>query len=327
MELPSTNSGSDQFALLGYHGVITVWAEVTAYQRGNKASASDDPVTVRIDLVYGSNAAPIIRTVAKVTGGNTYYTTSAYSVDEGDDINLTFTADDPSPTGDRLCWSQRDNCTPCKGAEDEEVYNAARGGVVTEDRASDSVSNISHDYELTVRGTEHGIFDSKVPKVNTDYESNPGGYAINLCATDLAGKTHKIKFVVKIENVEEAPVIVDIDNMYFLVGDYAQEIDLNELTVDGDGETDIVDFDADTVGASNVVTVEESNGVVTVTPTDDDVTGTQSVEIQVSATDSSGATAYQTFFAYVKNTQQLATFCRWTLSSFVRIRRERQSRD
>ena len=308
MELPSTNSGSDQFDLLGYHGVITVWASVTAYQRGNKASASDDPVKVRIDLVYGTNSAPIIRSVAKATGSNTYYTTSAYSIDEGDDIDLTFTADDPSPTGDRLCWSQRGNCTPCKGDEDTEVYNAARGGVVTEKRASDTVSNISHEYELTVRGTEHGIFGSRVPKINTDYETNLGGYEINLCATDLSGATHKLKFVVKIENVEEAPVIVDIDNMYFLVGDYAQEIDLNDLTVDGDGETDIVDFDADIVGSSSAVTVEESNGIVTVTPTEDDVTGTQTVEIEVSATDSSGSTAYQSFFAYVKNTNTSPRF-------------------
>lgn len=308
IELPSNDSGSDQFALLGYHGVITVWADVTAYQRGNKASASDDPVKVRIDLVYGSNAAPIIRSVAKVTGGNTFYTTSAYSVDEGDDINLTFTADDPSPTGDRLCWSQRNNCTPCKGAENTEVYNAARGGVVTEKRASNSVSNVSHEYELTVRGTEHGIFGSNVPRVNTDFESNPGGYDINLCATDLAGKSHKLKFVVKIENVEEAPVIVAIDNMYFLVGDYSQEIDLNDLTVDGDGDTDIVDFDAEIVGSSSAVTVEESNGIVTVTPTEDEVSATQTVEIEVSATDSSGTTAYQTFFAYVKNSNSSPRF-------------------
>ena len=308
MELPSYDSSSDQFALLGYHGVISVWASVTAYQRGDRSAEADDPVKVRVDLVYGTNAAPIIRSVARVTGSSTYYTTSAYSVDEGDDIKLTFTADDPSPTGDRLCWSQRRDCTPCKGAEDTEVYNAARGGVVTEKRASDSVSNISHDYELTVRGTENGIFDSRVPKVNTDYESNPGGYAINLCATDLAGETHKLKFVVKIENVEEAPVIVDLDNMYFLVGDYAQTIDLNELTVDGDGETDIVDFDADIVGSSSTVTVEISNGVVTVTPTEDEVSGTQSVEIEVSATDSSGATAYQTFFAYVKNSNSSPSF-------------------
>ncbi|MYC24514.1 MAG: cadherin repeat domain-containing protein [Gammaproteobacteria bacterium] len=308
MELPSTDSSSDQFALLGYHGVITVWADVTAYQRGNSASASTDPVRVRIDLVYGSNAAPIIRSVAKVTGGNTFYTSSAYSIDEGDDINLTFTADDPSPTGDRLCWSQRNNCTPCKGAEDNEVYNAARGGVVTEKRASDTVSNVSHEYELTVRGTETGIFGSNVPRVNTDYESNPGGYEINLCATDLAGKSHKVKFVVRIENVEEAPVIKTIANMYFLVGDYAQEIDLNDLTVDGDGASDIVDFDAEIVGSSNAVTVEESNGIVTVTPTDDDVSGTQEVEIEVTATDSSGATAYQTFFAYVRNSNNSPSF-------------------
>ena len=308
MELASTDSSSDQFVLLGYQGIITVWADVTAYPRGNSASASTDPVRVRIDLVYGSNSAPIIRAVAKVTGGNTYYTTSAYSVDEGDDINLTFTADDPSPAGDRLCWSQRNNCTPCKGAEDTEVYNAARGGVVTERRASDTVSNHSHEFELTVRGTEHGIFGSNVPRVNTDYESNPGGYEINLCATDLAGKTHKLKFVVKIENVEEDPVIKTIPNMYFLVGDYAQEIDLNELTVDGDGVTDIVDFDAEIVGSSNAVTVEESAGIVTVTPTEDDVTGIQEVEIEVSATDSSGATAYQTFFAYVKNSNNSPSF-------------------
>lgn len=308
MELPSNNSGSDQFALLGYHGVITVWAAVTAYPRGNKAAASSSPVKVRIDLVYGSNSPPIIRAVAKATGSSTYYTSSAYSVDEGDDIKLTFTADDPNPTGDRLCWSQHRNCKPCKGAENKEVYNAARGGLLTEKRASNSVSNISHEYELTVRGTEHGIYGSNVPRVNTDYESNPGGYAINLCATDLAGKTHKIKFFVKIENVEEDPVIRAIENMYFLVGDYSQEIDLNEYTVDGDGAADLVDFDVDIVGSSTAVTVEESDGIVTVTPTEDNVTGTQEVEIEVSATDSSGATAYQSFYAYVKNSNNSPRF-------------------
>ncbi|MXZ56786.1 MAG: hypothetical protein F4Z14_11560 [Gammaproteobacteria bacterium] len=308
MELPSNDSSSDQFVLLGYHGVISVYAEVTAYHRGNRDADSTNPVKVRIDLVYGPNQAPIIRTVAKVTGGNTFYTSSAYSVDEGEDIRLTFTADDPGPTGDKLCWSQKNNCKPCQGAEDTEVRRPANtGALVTERRASHRVSNIAHEYDLVVLGTED-VAGSNVQKVVTDYETNPGGYAINLCATDLAGKTHKIKFVVKIENVEEAPVIQTIADIYFLVGDYAQEIDLTELTVDGDGEADIVDYDAEIIGSSTAVTVSESNGIVTVTPTDDDVSGTQEVEIEVTATDSSGTTAYQTFSAFVRNTNNPPRF-------------------
>ena len=305
MELPSTNSASDQFDLVGHYGTIPLWFEIDA-QRGNDSNTrTGDPVTVRIELVYGQNSEPRIRGVAKVTDRNLFVTSGSHTIDEGDDIALTFTADDGGPNGDKLCWSQFGDCTPCLGPEDEEDYSSKRG-VVVERRASHHVSNngVTHEYELLVRGEDADFYGPGIPRVNTDFESNPGGYEIELCATDLSGETHELNFTVRIENVEEAPTFKTIDNLYFLVGDYPEEIDLNDFVVDGDGNSDIDDFDANIIGSSTVITVSESNGIVTVTPTDEDVDGPETVTVEVSATDLSGFTTYAEFDVTVKQTNR-----------------------
>ncbi|MYK43041.1 MAG: hypothetical protein F4039_02995 [Gammaproteobacteria bacterium] len=305
MELPSTDPASDQFELLGHYGTIQLWFEVDA-QRGNDSSTkTGDPVKIRVDFIYGQNSEPRIRSTAKVTGRNVYVTSGSHTIDEGEDIELTFTADDGGPTDDRLCWSQMGNCKPCHGPEDTEVYRSNKG-VIVERRASHDVSNngVSHSYELLVRGEDADYHGPGIPRVNTDFETNPGGYEIELCATDLAGETHEIKFTVRIENVDEAPTFKKIDNLYFLVGDYPTEIDLNDYVIDGDGNSDIDDFTADIIGSSDVITVSESNGIVTVTPTEDDIDGPETVTVEVSATDLSGQTAYAEFDVTVKQTNR-----------------------
>lgn len=310
MELPSTDQTSAQFPLLGFYGTITLWIEVEAQEGSNSSSASGSPVTARIELVYGQNSKPVIRGVAKVTGHEVFVTSRSHTVDEGDDIELTFTADDAGPSGDKLCWSQLGNCKPCEGPENVEVRRPARDGRLTvERRASHAVSTngVSHEYELRVVGTE-SIAGSSKTRVVTDFETNPGGYQINLCATDLAGETHRLKFTVRIENVQEAPEFREIDDLYFLTGDYAEEIDLSEYVVDGDGDSDIEDYDANIIGTTNVITISESGGILTVTPTDDDVSGPTTVEIEVSATDSTGFTAYEIFSVTVKNTNRSPRF-------------------
>ncbi len=284
MNLPSTNPASDEFALLGYSGLETVEFDIVSFQDGDAQGAESDPVTVKVDLVYGTtNVAPIIRKVAKVTGTNTYVTTGAHTVNENHPIQLTFTADDSHPKGDYVCWSAAGQCKPCKGTSDP--------------RASDRKSgDISHEFDLVVKASK------------TDYEKYPNGYTINLCATDLAGATENISFLVMLKDQQEPPRFKTIPDLYFLVGDYSETVDLREYVSDGDGITDITSFEANKIGSSTAVKVAEVAGIVTVTPTTNSISSKASVDIEVMATDSKGNTATAIFTAYVKNRNSSPAF-------------------
>lgn len=291
MNLPSTNPNSDNSSLVGLLGVVEVEVDVAAYQEGDSTNKSD-PVTVKVKLAYGSNSSPSIRAVAMV--GTTHYANNSYTVDENQAIAITFTADDPHPnpprgednprlSHDDLCWSDKNKCTPCLGPED---------------RISDNVINngVSHEFTLNV------------PATATDFEKNRNGYVIDLCATDLSGATHTYQYTVKLKDVDEPPSFEDIDDLYFVVGDSAQSIDLADFVEDGDGARDIVSYDASIVGTSTAVEVEESDGIVTVTPTDESLSRKAEVEIEVSATDTSGFRAYAYFDAHVKNSNRSPSF-------------------
>ncbi|MCY3883517.1 MAG: fibronectin type III domain-containing protein, partial [Gammaproteobacteria bacterium] len=280
MNLPSQNPASDNFSLLGLRRVVEVEVDVAAYQEGDSTNTSD-PVTVKIKLAYGRNSSPSIRAVAKA--GSVYIASGGWTVDENEAFTITFTADDPLPTGDELCWSDKGMCTPCVGPD-------LRMSSRTQD------NGVSHEFDLTV------------PATKVDYEKNRDGYVIDLCATDLSGATHTTEFTVIIEDVEEPPTFKPIDDMYFVVGDYAQSIDLADFVQDGDGARDIVSYDANTVGSSTAVEVSESDGVVTVEPTDETLARKAEVEIEVSATDTSGYRAYGYFTAHVKNSNRSPNF-------------------
>ena len=292
MNMPSTDPNSDNFSLLNLLGVVTVEVDVAAYQEGDSTNKSD-PVTVKVKLAYGTNSSPSIRAVAMV--GETTYANNSYTVDENQAISIKFTADDPLPnprrsnsndrlSHDDLCWSDKNKCTPCLGEE--------RG------RISNDVVNNGVSHEFTVN----------IPAKDTDFEKNRNGYVIDLCATDLSGTTHTYQYTVKLKDVDEPPSFKDIDDMYFVVGDFAQSIDLADFVEDGDGARDIVSYDANIVGTSTAVKVAESDGVVTVTPTDQTLSRKAEVEIEVSATDTSGFRAYQYFDAHVKNTNRSPNF-------------------
>ena len=280
MNLPSQNPASDNFSLLGLRRVVEVEVDVAAYQEGDSTNTSD-PVTVKIKLAYGRNSSPSIRAVAKA--GNVYIASGGWTVDENEAFTITFTADDPLPTNDQLCWSDKGMCTPCVGPDRRMSSRTHDNGV-------------SHEFDLTV------------PAAKVDYEKNRDGYVIDLCATDLTGATHTTKFTVIIDDVEEPPTFKSIDDMFFVVGDYAQSIDLADFVQDGDGARDIVSYDANTVGSSTAVDVSESDGVVTVEPTDQTLARKAEVEIEVSATDTSGYRAYGYFTAHVKNSNRSPRF-------------------
>ena len=309
MRLPSTDPEDDEgFPLLGKYGKETVTVEVGAYERGSTPKvATAGAVTVTVHLVYGQNEGPLIRSVAKVTGGSTYVTSGGHEIDEGGDIRLTFTADDAQPTGDELCWSSQGLCRPCTGNPQE---RATRIGLTEiERRASHRVLNgVSHEWELTVKGTItlpawQGGGSTQV----TDYERYNGVYTVRLCATDLAGETHRMSFEVKLKDVEEAPELDDIDPLYMVVGDDSTEVDLTKIVSDGDGKDDIESYDANCiVSCRGVLTETESDGILTITPTsreigEEDENDSVTVEIEASATDSTGKTAYTTFEVTVKD--------------------------
>lgn len=300
MNLPSNNPTSDDFGLLGRRGTDEVEVQVAAYQFGDLKTNRSDPVTVKVNIVYGaSNSAPAIRRVAKITDGSTFVTSGAHSVKENREIKLTFTADDHNPSGDQVCWSTRKACTPCRGDVEGKPARSTdriekRGSVVA--TTARPIPTGSHEYDV--------VIDPK----HIDYETYRNGYTIELCATDLSGATDTISFVVEIENVEEAPSFKTIDDLYFVVGDYSQTVDLTDFVQDGDGLRDIVSYGAAIVGSSTAVSVDEDDGIVTVTPTSQTLSAKASVEIEVSATDTTGRKAYGYFTAHVKNSNRSPSF-------------------
>ena len=108
MNLPSTDPEDDNFILLGKYGVVTASVQVLAYDlKGSTLTMRKQvspAVTVSIQLVYGTNSGPNIRAVAETSEG-TFLAAGAHEIDEGEDIKLTFIADDAQPTGDLLCWT------------------------------------------------------------------------------------------------------------------------------------------------------------------------------------------------------------------------------
>ena len=310
MNLPSTDPEDDNFDLLGRYGTDRVSVTVAAFQRGATPKVLTDGVTVYVDLVYGPNTGPNIRTVALM--GDTHVTSGVPKINEGDDINITFTADDAQPSGDRICWSKQGACRPCNGDEfaGSDRRNFLFGFVTAEARASNNAATatVSHEYQVRIPGY---VGFGQFRRNNTDFESRGGVYRINLCATDLAGETDRITFEVMIEDVEEAPTIGDIDPIYMLIGDYSQEVRIPAR--DGDGNSDIVEYGANCIGGCGPVSISEEDGVVTVTPSENEIGDADTVdkvevEVEVSATDSTGNTAYASFMVHVKDSNTAPGF-------------------
>lgn len=309
MNLPSTDPEDDNFDLLGRYGTDRVSVTVAAFQRGATPKVLTSGVTVYVDLVYGPNTGPSIRTVARM--GDTFVTSGVPKINEGEDINITFTADDAQPAGDRLCWSKQGACRPCNGDEfsGSDRRNFLFGFVTAEARASNNtVNDVSHEYEVRIPGYV-GFGDFR--RNNTDFESRGGVYRINLCATDLAGETNRISFEVQIEDVEEAPTISEIDPIYMLIGDYSQTVRIPAR--DGDGNDDIESYGANCIGGCGPISISEEDGVVTVTPSENEIGDAATVdkvdvEVEVSVTDSTGNTAYRSFMVHVKDSNNAPGF-------------------
>ena len=311
MNTPSIDPEDPNFALLGRYGTDRVSVTVAAFQRGATPKVLTDGVTVYVDLVYGPNTGPSIRTVARM--GDTFVSSGVPKIMEGQPINITFTADDAQPTGDRLCWSQVGRCTPCQGAESSERRNLLFGTLLQERRATTStVGDVSHEYDLVVPGT---LGLGRFQRTVTDFETTGGVYTITLCATDLSGETDRVSFQVQIEDVEEAPTFADdFDHVYMVVGDYSQNVEIWQNARDGDGRDDIAGYGANCIGGcQGAITISEDDGVLTITPTQNEMGAADTldvvdVEIEVSVTDSTGRTAYSTVNVTVKDRNNAPSF-------------------
>ena len=311
MRLPSTDPEDDNFGLLGKYGTEEVTVEVGAYERGSTPKVSTSgTVTVTVTLVYGQNEAPNIRSVAQVTRTTTYVTSGGHKIDEGRDIRLTFTADDAQPTGDALCWSPVGQCRPCTGNPSEDATRDSRGNAIHRKSSNRVLNGVSHEYDLIIAGTvtqrNWATGEMEVTQV-TDYERYDGTYTVRLCATDLAGETHRISFDVTLNDVEEPPELDDIDALYMVVGDDSQDVDLTRYASDGDGKDDIVSYDAACIASCRgALTFQVQDGVVRISPSSrqlgkEEDNDSVTVEIEASATDSTGQTAYTTFEVTVKD--------------------------
>ena len=315
MRLPSTDPEDDNFVLLGKYGKETVSVSVGAYERGSTPRVSTTGVvTVNLNLVYGANEGPTIRSVARVTGSDLHVTSGVHKIDEGADIRLTFTADDAQPGDDELCWSPEGRCAPCTGNPAESRTTDSAGNTIHRRSSNRVLNGVSHEYDVIIAGTMRSRWDPTDVTQVTDFERYDGVYTVRLCATDLAGESHRMTFDVMINDVEEMPEFDEIDPVFMVVGDFSSDVDLSDYADDGDGKSDIVSYDANCIiSCKGALTFEMQNGIVRITPSsrelgEDDVNDVVEVEIEASATDSTGQTAYETFVVTVKDRNTMPQF-------------------
>ncbi len=315
MNLPSTDPEDDNFGLLGKYGKETVSVTVGAYERGSSPRVSTaGTVTVSVHLVYGQNEGPNIRSVAQVTGQDLYIVSGGHKIDEGADIRLTFTADDAQPGDDELCWSPEGRCAPCTGNPAEDRTTDSAGNTIHRRSSNRVLNGVSHEYDVIIPGTMRSRWNPADVTQVTDYERHNGVYTVRLCATDLAGESHRMTFDVMLNDVEEMPEFDEIDPLYMVVGDFSSDVDLSDYSSDGDGKSDIVSYDANCIiSCKGALTFEMQNGIVRITPSstelgEDDVNDVVEVEIEASATDSTGQTAYETFVVTVKDRNTMPQF-------------------
>ena len=128
-----------------------------------------------------------------------------------------------------------------------------------------------------------------------------GAHDITVIATDGSGATAQDTFQVNVSNTNDAPTVTPISDTS-VNEDAALNYDVSGQFADADvGDTMTFSL---APGAPAWVSIDANTGVLTGTPTNDDV-GTSS--ITVIATDGSGATAQDTFDITVNNTNDAPT--------------------
>ena len=284
MILPSTDPDDEEgFALLGLQGVHTVSVNVFACElevggsvttKEREEKCSSGTVKVQMWLVYGANVGPILLPTAEDSQGNTVIS-GIHEVTEGSGLTLTFTATDPLPSGDKLCWSNSSFCSPCTGEEENYTYGFSASA--RKSPASTSQSGNEYKYRISIPArTGIGTF----ARDTIDYERLGADklFAVRVCTTDLHNERATMVFNVKVEDKAESPTINslaarnDLNDVFMLVGDYAQERSAARVFTDSDG--DALEYEAycvDDTGTKEIscsplkVSIDD-DGLITLTP-------------------------------------------------------------
>jgi len=340
MILPSTDVDDEEgFALLGLQGVHTVsvnvfacelevGGSVTAKERTEKCS--DGTVKVQMWMVYGANVGPILLPTAEDTQGNTLIS-GIHEVTEGSELTLTFTATDPLPNGDKLCWSNLSFCSPCTGEEENYTYGFSASA--RKSPASTSQSGNEYTYRITIPATT-GRFPFTRDTIDYERLGPDKLFPVRVCTADLHNERATMTFDVKVKNRAESPEINssavrrDLTDVFMLVGDYDQERSAARVFTDSDG--DALEYDAycvDDTGTKEIscspleVSIDD-DGLITLTPPtsdfpdptdeDEDPVTQMSWTVEVTATsdneDDPVRTVRTTFDVTVKETNNAPKF-------------------
>ena len=289
MILPSTDpDDTEGFALLGLQGVhevsvnvfaceLEVGGSVTTKERAEKCSSGT--VKVQMWMVYGSNVAPILLPTAEDSQGNALIS-EIHEVTEGSGLTLTFTATDPLPSGDKLCWSNSSICTPCTGEEENYTYGFSASA--RKDPSSLSQSGNEYKYRITIPART-GIFPFQRDTI--DYERLGSGedrfFPVRVCVIDLHSERATMTFNVKVKDRAESPevnssaAIMDLTDVFMLVGDYEQERSAARVFTDSDGDAFeyevycVDDTGTREISCSPLKVSIDDDGLITLTPPTD----------------------------------------------------------
>ena len=340
MILPSTDVDDEEgFALLGLQGVHTVSVDVFACElevggfvttKERAEQCSDGTVKVQMWMVYGANVGPILLPTAEDTQGNTLIS-GIHEVTEGSGLTLTFTATDPLPNGDKLCWSNSSFCSPCTGEEENYTYGFSSSA--RKSPASTSQSGNEYTYRITIPATT-GRFPFVRDTIDYERLGEDKLFPVRVCTTDLHNERATMTFDVKVKNRAESPEINssavrrDLTDVFMLVGDYDQERSAARVFTDSDG--DALEYDAycvDDTGTKEIscsplkVSIDD-DGLITLTPPtsdfpdptgeDEDPVTQRSWTVEVTATsdneDDPVRTVRTTFDVTVKETNNAPKF-------------------
>ena len=181
--------------------------------------------------------------------------------------------------------------------------NVARGGVV-DTLSNGSKSVLDNDYdregdELTAvldRDVKHGTLDLREDGTFTYVHDggNSDDDRFHYRAFDGEKHSRRTRVTIEIEDVPNSPPIVvgDVADQE-LLADVAYQLELAGNFIDPD-DGDVLRFSAKGLPKSKSLRLDENTGVLSGTPTDDDVKSTP-YNVEITATDRAGASAHLTF--------------------------------
>ena len=203
----------------------------------------------------------------------------------------------------------------------ENASSLSIGQLTTVD--SDQPDGVLHSYKIAqIAGTDYQAFtiDPETGELsllqNPDFETK-STYNITILSTDVGGKTFSNSFVINVTDVNEVPILSTPIADHDLLEDSLLSFQIREDTFVDFDVNDTLTYIATLINGDalpNWLNFNSTTLTFSGTPLNDDV---GSIDVKVTATDSSGLTASDTFTITVQNVNDAPVFSASTVTTGV----------